>query len=216
MDYGKRLKRIRKQLGLTQASLAQAIGLKSKQTISDIETGKQKRLAYAYEEKLADRFGVDIRWLNSGEGEAFVTDETRVEEGKTYYGNRIALPLFSAEEAILAQTQSYRHRRVTPLLFERHYLETLGGRHMSSLFAVEFPDNKGLYLILPYRCEKVIVEGAPYLLVYKRTLLIRKVKYGMQEDMLRLYENDGESGSIPMHSDAFRPIGRVIARFDVY
>lgn len=85
MTYGERLKKARLSLELTQDELAQSIGLKNKQTISDVETNKQKKLMEKNEEILNGRYSVDLLWLKTGIGSMFLYDGDTVDDNGVVY-----------------------------------------------------------------------------------------------------------------------------------
>ncbi len=85
MTYGERLKKARLSLELTQDELAQSIGLKNKQTISDVETNKQKKLMEKNEEILNGRYSVDLLWLQTGIGSMFLYDGDTVDDNGVVY-----------------------------------------------------------------------------------------------------------------------------------
>lgn len=69
LDFGQRIKYFRKHFNLTQQELADAIGANNKQTISDIEKGKQKSFKDDQVRIILDNFGISKAWLILGEGE---------------------------------------------------------------------------------------------------------------------------------------------------
>ena len=56
MEYGERIRMLREQRGLSQSELARLLGV-HKQTVSDVERGRQKRFAPEAEERLKELFG---------------------------------------------------------------------------------------------------------------------------------------------------------------
>jgi len=65
MALGKRVHQRRKELGLTQEQLAEAIG-KSQSVIQSLESRDSKKSAHA--EALARALGVTLEWLTTGKG----------------------------------------------------------------------------------------------------------------------------------------------------
>ena len=63
MEIGRRLKKARKEAGLTQAALARISGV-DQARISGLETGTQEQSVYLVELALA--LGVDAGWLQTG------------------------------------------------------------------------------------------------------------------------------------------------------
>ena len=69
---GKRLKRIRKELGLTQKEFATSIEI-SEATLRRYESGQNFPDAEVLE-RIADKYGVNIHWLITGKGPMFLKD----------------------------------------------------------------------------------------------------------------------------------------------
>lgn len=71
-SIGERIKALRKEQKLTQVQLAQDIGLASS-TISGIELGYQVNTTALH--RVAERFGVSVRWLETGTGPKYRVEE---------------------------------------------------------------------------------------------------------------------------------------------
>jgi len=70
-DFSKRIKEVRKYHNYTQEEFAHVIGANNKQTVSDLENGKQKALKDEQIQALVDKFRVNKTWLLLGEGSMF-------------------------------------------------------------------------------------------------------------------------------------------------
>lgn len=75
---GKRIKKIRTQLGLTQKQMAKILGLSSFVTISRWERGERTPDQEALN-RLVKLLNVNLNWLLTGEGEMFVKQEGKDE-----------------------------------------------------------------------------------------------------------------------------------------
>lgn len=82
MEYKDRLKAARKNARLTQAALADAVGIKQA-SISELETGKSQ--SSTYNASIAKVCGVDAVWLETGRGKMQIT-ESNVEPGPDIKG----------------------------------------------------------------------------------------------------------------------------------
>jgi len=78
---GGRLKLLRKMLGLTQKEMADELGV-SRFAVIKWEKGERDIPSEVYE-TLASKFGVNINWLLTGEGEPFVTPQGEGVKKKT-------------------------------------------------------------------------------------------------------------------------------------
>lgn len=74
MTENERFRELRKYLDFTQPRLAEVLGVKHP-TISQIETGK-RRLTLRIKKFLETKFSVNLKWLETGNGEMFV-DESK-------------------------------------------------------------------------------------------------------------------------------------------
>lgn len=77
MSYALRLKEVRKNRGITQAKLADKVGV-TRQTILQIEDGSTKSTSLTV--KIAKALGADPTWLELGEG---ICDSNNVSLNKT-------------------------------------------------------------------------------------------------------------------------------------
>jgi len=75
MELSDRLRKVRKDLGLSQLDFAKSIGLKQG-SYSGLETGAKKALSNAVKELLVLQYGVSIDWLESGEGNMYMSGKS--------------------------------------------------------------------------------------------------------------------------------------------
>lgn len=92
MEYKDRIKAARTNAKLTQAALADAVGIKQA-SISELETGKS--LSSTYNATIAKACGVDPVWLETGRGR-MLPSESNVEPGPDIKGR---VPLISWVQA---------------------------------------------------------------------------------------------------------------------
>jgi transcriptional regulator with XRE-family HTH domain len=78
MDLSGRLRTVRKALELNQSDFAKSLGIKQG-SYSGLETGAKKTLSGAVRELLHLQYGVNVSWLETGEGEMFL-DKLSVSE----------------------------------------------------------------------------------------------------------------------------------------
>jgi len=71
MELSDRLREIRRELGESQEVFAKNLGLKQG-SYSGLETGAKKTLSGAVKELLAIQYGVNHKWLETGEGSKFL------------------------------------------------------------------------------------------------------------------------------------------------
>ncbi len=95
-DFGQRIKELRKKFDLTQQLLADEIGVNNKQTISDVEKGKQKSLNDDQIRIILDKYGVSKGWLILGEGEMLESDQPQHTQSLVDTGKHFIVPIISA------------------------------------------------------------------------------------------------------------------------
>ena len=71
MEYGEAIRNLRQHYELSQAALANLLGV-HKQTVSDVERGKQKRFSPEAERRLRELFGDAARAVLDGEAKISV------------------------------------------------------------------------------------------------------------------------------------------------
>lgn len=74
-NFGKRALELRKYTKLSQEAFADEIGISSKQTVSNVELGKQKKYTDEEINKIIDKFGISKAWLILGKGEMLELDK---------------------------------------------------------------------------------------------------------------------------------------------
>lgn len=84
-DFGQRIKELREKFKLTQQEFADIIGAGNKQTISDVENGKQKSLKNVQVSIILDKYKVSKTWLLLGEGPMLIEEAT---VSQSIIGNR--------------------------------------------------------------------------------------------------------------------------------
>ena len=85
MNENRRLKEVRKKLGLTQQQLADKIGVKWHK-IKDIEIGKSK-LSVEIADKIRDIFSISFDWLLTGKGPMYLNDPQKSQENNIIVSN---------------------------------------------------------------------------------------------------------------------------------
>lgn len=82
IEFGQRVKAIRKTLGLSQKDFAESLGI-SGTFISEVESGKYKP-CYDFFYNIMNHFNVNLHYLLTGQGEMFIRDmkpaEIEIEE----------------------------------------------------------------------------------------------------------------------------------------
>lgn len=96
-DFGQRIKELRKKFDLTQQSFADEIGANNKQTISDVEKGKQKSLNDEQVRIILDKYGVSKAWLILGEGEMLESEQSNSAQVLVDTDKFISIPIVTAK-----------------------------------------------------------------------------------------------------------------------
>lgn len=98
-SFGERALKIRKHSGLSQEAFAQKIGISSKQTVSNVEKGKQKKYTDEEINRIIDEYGVSKAWFILGEGEMLETEAKSNPSNTHEYdpSKFVAVPIMSAK-----------------------------------------------------------------------------------------------------------------------
>ncbi len=188
MSYGERLKRIRKGLGLTQHELAKTIGLRHKQTISDIENGKQQRLSAKHELAFCQKYGINTLWLQTGKGSEYNSEVLcgHIQEPEICYGNRIGLTYYPSQFMGDKKGKLLSLHEKKMMYFEKDFLEYyLGLSSYQNIFIVDYtgesvaslPSTDSLLFVNPFENEGEIKDGSIYLLLCEDVSILRRVYY---------------------------------------
>lgn len=70
-NFGKRAFEVRKNTKLSQEAFALEVGISSKQTVSNVELGKQKKYTDDEINKIIDKYHISKAWFILGEGEMY-------------------------------------------------------------------------------------------------------------------------------------------------
>lgn len=129
LDFGERIKIFRKHFNLTQQELADTIGANNKQTISDIEKGKQKSFKDDQVRIILDKFGISKAWLILGDGEMF---QQRASVSQNATGNGInqvsgSGNIFKHSEKGITSTGDQSKERMINIPFLHNVYASAGG-----------------------------------------------------------------------------------------
>lgn len=122
LDYGSRIKAVRKHSGLNRSAFAAKIGT-SGTTIKNIEEGDTKNPGSTLLAKIASEFKVDLNWLNSGHGDMFNTSSNSISGNSLKSeGNRVNISSLGHNEPRSLELQA----ELNQLKIEnKHLLETI-------------------------------------------------------------------------------------------
>lgn len=96
-NFGERALKVRQHVKLSQDAFANEIGISSKQTVSNVEKGKQKKYSDDEINKIIDKFGVSKKWLILGEGEMLESDQPKQTQSLVDTDKFISVPIVSAK-----------------------------------------------------------------------------------------------------------------------
>ena len=100
MTLGERIKKIRSDAGLTQKEFGEVIGV-GRLYVSSLEIG-QAQPGKARLFVIADKFNVNLEWLQTGNGEPYLSDEFKRERAERDYIVRLftSLPIEMQKQII--------------------------------------------------------------------------------------------------------------------
>ena len=224
MSYGDRLKKVRKKFKLTQADFAESIGLKHKQTISDIENGRQQRLALAPEIVFCEEYNVNIVWLQTGKGEMFTNT---LSEAERVQGGNVALDYYPEKYTKHHKGSFVYMKDLKALTLNKKFIEShLGLTEYNEMFMI---DNVGesmeptfkkgaLLCVNPMENEKEGVrDGSIYVIMYGETLLVKRILHNPIEDRYTLVADNPSYDDIVLaqtERDKCLFLGRIVSSFN--
>lgn len=94
--FGERALKIRHDAKMSQEAFAQLIGASSKQTVSNVELGKQKEYSEDQINKIIDTFGIRRAWLILGEGEMLGSEQSNPTHVLVDTDKHFIVPIMSA------------------------------------------------------------------------------------------------------------------------
>lgn len=178
-DFGQRIKELRKKFDLTQQGLADEIGANNKQTISDVEKGKQKGLNDDQVRIILDKYGISKAWLILGEGEMFELAKTLESTTTAINHQMISAPIMSIKAS--AGSGREQHEIVTngELLIDRMLFKVLP--NLKNIQAIEV-EGDSMYPTLKDGDYVVIEKNSNfsgdgiYVLQYDGVLLVKRLQ----------------------------------------
>lgn len=229
MSYGERIKKVRKKFSLTQNELAIAIELKNKQTISDVENGKQQRLSAKNEILFCNKFHVDIFWLQTGQVDVainYLQDIQNVEESGSDYGDKMTLSYYPEIYTKGHKGACLSLRNAKPISFSKKFIELhLGLEHYADVFIIDnigesmqpTLKNAALLFVNPFKNEEVIRDGSIYMIMCEESILVKRVLVNPIDKTHTLVSDHPSHKDIVLtasEKDLCNFVGRVVASFD--
>ncbi len=178
-DFGQRIKELRKKFDLTQQLLADEIGVNNKQTISDVEKGKQKSLNDDQIRIILDKYGVSKGWLILGEGEMLESDQPKNESTPIINNQMIKAPIMSVKASAGSGREQHEVITTGELLIDRMLFKVLP--NLKNIRAIEV-EGDSMYPTLKEGDYVVIEENTHfsgdgiYVLHYDGVLLVKRLQ----------------------------------------
>ncbi len=180
-NFGKRAYEIRKYHNYTQDEFAHVIGAKNKQTVSNVENGKQKKYTDEEINKIIDKFKVNKTWFLVGEGSMFEkSPESQADNGNIAVNSKmIKAPIMSVKAS--AGNGREQHEVITTgeLLIDRMLFKVLP--NLKNIRAIEV-EGDSMYPTLKEGDYVVIEENMNftgdgiYVLHYDGVLLVKRLQ----------------------------------------
>lgn len=178
-NFGKRALELRKYTKLSQEAFAYEIGISSKQTVSNVELGKQKKYTDEEINKIIDKFGISKTWLILGEGEMFGSSEDASNSIIDAPHQIISVPIMSIKAS--AGSGREQHEIVTngELLIDRMLFKVLP--NLKNIQAIEV-EGDSMYPTLKDGDYVVIEKNSNfsgdgiYVLQYDGVLLVKRLQ----------------------------------------
>ena len=227
MSYGERLKKVRKNLGLTQNELAKSIGLKNKQTISDIENGKQQRLSVKHELNFCEKYNIDISWLQMEKHDMCINERDSVKEPYVEYGDSIITLPYCPEAYMAVNKGSYLYLQTTkPISFSKKFIELhLGLAEYKDMFIIDSVGesmeptlkNGALLFVNPMKNEEEVRDGSIYMIICDNSMLVKRVLHNPIDKIHTLISDNEKHDDIIIanfEESGCDFVGRVVGSFN--
>ncbi len=230
MSYGERLRKVRKKLGLTQNEFAKAIGLKNKQTISDIENGKQQRLSVKNELNFCEKYNIDISWLQMGKFDMSTSktnDGDRVKEPYVDYGDSITLAYYPEVYTKVNKGSYLSLQNTKPISFSKKFIELhLGLANYKDMFIIDSVGesmeptlkNGALLFVNPMKNEEEGVrDGSIYMMICDNSMLVKRVLHNPIDKIHTLISDNSTHDDITLatlEESGCDFVGRVVGSFN--
>lgn len=219
LDFSKRIKEIRKYHNYTQEEFAHLIGANNKQTVSDLENGKQKTLKEEQTQIIIDKFKISKRWLLLGEGSMFEksSDSQSDNENNIVNLKMIKAPIMSVKASAGRGNEHYDVVTTGELLIDRMLFKVLP--NLKDIRAIEV-EGDSMYPTLKEGDYVIIEENSHfsgdgiYVLQWDSVLLVKRLQAGAGKiDIISDNQRYAVNTFDPMDDQrSFHIVGKVILR----
>lgn len=219
--FGERALKLRKQLNMSQEIFAQEIGISSKQTVSNVEKGKQKKYTDEEINKIINKYKVNRAWLILGEGEMFegqLDTKYAVSISDEDHSKVVKAPIMSVKAS--AGKKGAEHYEVVTtgeLLIDRMLFKVIP--NLKNIRAIEV-DGDSMYPTLKEGDYVIIEENREfsgdgiYVLQWDGILLVKRLQAGTGEiDIISDNQSYPPKKYVPSDDQrSFHIVGKVILR----
>jgi len=215
-NFGERALRVRQHTKLSQEAFANEIGISSKQTVSNVEKGKQKKYTDDDINKIIDKFGISRSWLILGDGD-MLSSSSNEPQSTTNTGQMIAAPILSVKASAGSGNEHYEVATTGELLIDRMLFKVLP--NLKDIRAIEV-EGDSMYPTLK-EGDYVIIEENPhfsgdgiYVLQWDSVLLVKRLQAGVGKiDIISDNQRYGVNTFNPTDDQrSFHIVGKVILR----
>lgn len=208
-----KLKRVRKELGLSQKDIADAIGCKVGK-IKQIEAAKTASISFADANLLEKKFRISEQWLRFDNGEMFVEptlDDIEILD-QEFSRETVLLPYYedvraSAGAGCITLDEFKKEFISIPkkLLPNSYEVLEVVGIHGDSMEPTFFEDD----LIVVDKDRKEIINNRIYVILYENELFIKRV-FRLPHGKIILKSDNAFYPDIEIQTDNFKIIGQVV------
>lgn len=223
MTIGKRLKKAREYVGLTQSDFAETFGLKWDK-IKNIETESHK-LTPDFAEKIEQKYSISGWWLLTGKGKMLLKDSINIDIKSN--SNLVNIQYFKDTYAAAGTGAINYDKAPMVMAFNKDFLKAQLGinvfNHLHIINAIGnsmFPTIKSgeLLFINPFENEDFKIKDKDiYVINTPNGVLIKRVKIHPIKPIFILISDNVDDENIILEGDDFKSctiIGRVVGHFD--
>jgi SOS-response transcriptional repressor LexA len=227
--FGSRFRDVRERiLKVSQAELARLLGISNRQTIYDVEMGRQKTLKECQIDILLEKSGVSKAWLLLGEGSMFGISESQkpLETLKTS-GDLIPIPFLADTYAGAGGGAINYEAETSYIMLSKEFLVGyLGITKYHNLHVVtaigdsmepKIHSGELLFILPPENDNNAIVTGAIYAINFRGSVFVKRVESNPKTRSLKLLSDNSKYAPITFEGDEAedcRIVGRVVGQFN--
>lgn len=226
MTAGKRLKKARDYVGLTQTEFAENFGLKWDK-IKNIETETHK-LSPDFAEKIEQKYSISGWWLLTGKGEMLLNDNDKISKNEKKPGSNLVNISYFKDTYAAAGAGAINYEKAPMVMaFDKDFLKVQLGitvfKHLHIIHAIGnsmYPtiQTGEMLFVNPFENEDLKIRDKDiYVINTPNGILVKRIKIHPIKPIYILVSDNPDDEDIILEGDDFNSckiVGRVIGHFN--